>query len=249
MVSNSDPSGGDTIRKVRKISSGIEGLDSILRGGLIAGRPYSLIGGPGSGKSVLAWQFLLEGVNKGENTLYITLDEPHYEIRANMESLGINDDRIKIMDLSPEDLMAEGDVTSLTFLDDELPRQIGKLRPLRVVLDSTTTLKALAESPIAARRRILSIMRILSEKEEEDRLHPPITSLLITELDDGSYPLESYLSRGVIRLYNSMVDGTRIRAVLIEKMRGTDFDEHMRPLRITKGGIYIADKDTLLVHP
>jgi circadian clock protein KaiC len=221
----------------------------MLNGGIIAGRPYSLIGGPGSGKSILGWQFLREGSINGDNTLYITLDEPHYEIRSNMDALGIDDDRIRIMDLSPEDLSNEGDLSSLTFLDKELPMQISKLRPLRIVLDSTTSLRALESDPVVARRRILSLMRLLSEKGEDDKIHPPITSLLITEDYGEKVPIEAYLSRGVIRLNNCMIRGSRVRSVVIEKMRGTDFDGHMRPLRITNGGVHIADKDTLITTP
>lgn len=237
------------MRPIRKIPTGIEGLDRMLRGGLIAGRPYTVVGGPGSGKSIMAWQFLSEGVKKGENTLYITLDEPHYEIRSNMEDLGINDERIRIMDLSPEDLFHEGEVSSLSFLEKELPKQIEKLRPLRVVLDSTTSIRALEPDPVTARRRILSLMKLLSEKEEEDRFHPPITSILITEEDELTRPVESYLSRGVIRLHNTMVRGSRVRALVIEKMRGTDFDEQMRPLRIGKGGVKVEEGDTLIHTP
>lgn len=240
---------GTDMRKIRKIPTGIQGLDNMLKGGLVAGRPYSVIGGPGSGKSVLAWQFLLKGVENNENALYITLDEPHYEIRSNMDSLGIFDDRIKIMDLSPEDIMYEGELSPLSFLDKELPKQIEKFRPLRVVLDSTTSLKAMAEDDLTARRHILALMKALSEKEEEDKYHPPITSMLITEQDDESHPLETYLSRGVIRLYNSSVKERRVRAILVEKMRGTGFDEGMRPVRITKGGMQVADKDPLISYP
>jgi len=237
------------MRSIRKIPTGIEGLDRMLRGGLVAGRPYTIVGGPGSGKSILGWQFLLEGVKKGDNVLYITLDEPHYEIRSNMENLGIDDERIKIMDLSPEDLFHEGEVSSLSFLETELPEQIIKLRPLRVVLDSTTSIRALESDPVVARRRILSLMKLLSEKEEEDKFHPPITSMLITEDDDMGDPVESYLSRGVIRLHNSVIRSSRVRSVVIEKMRGTDFDEQMRPIRIVKGGLSVEEGDTLILTP
>lgn len=239
----------EILRSIRKITTGIQGLDRMLRGGLVAGRPYTLLGGPGSGKSILGWQFLKEGMNLGENALYITLDEPHYEIRSNMEELGINDDRIRIMDLSPEDLFHEGEVSSMAFLDKELPEQILKLRPLRVVLDSTTSIRALEPDPVVARRRILSLMKLLSEKEEEDKIHPPITSLLITEDYGEGTPVEAYLSRGVIRLHNTIVRGSRVRAVMIEKMRGTNFDEQLRPLKIRKGGMFVADQDTLISFP
>ena len=235
------------MKPARKISTGIQGLDAMLRGGLIAGRPYSIVGGPGSGKSILAWQFLLQGRKEGENTLYITLDEPHFEIRTNMESMGLFDEGIKIMDLSPEDISHEGEVSSLSFLDTELPRQMMRLRPTRIVLDSTTSIKALEKDPVSARRRILALMRLLSTREDGTD-EPPITSLLLTEIDDEGPPLESYLARGVIRLHNSVVRGARVRALVVEKMRGTDFDENMRPMRIGKGGVYIADKDVMIIQ-
>ncbi|OYT43711.1 hypothetical protein B6U90_06680 [Thermoplasmatales archaeon ex4484_6] len=237
------------MERIRKISTGVEGLDRMLDGGLIAGRPYSVIGGPGSGKSIMGWQFLRQGVANGENTMYITLDEPHYEIRANMDQIGLDDPSIRIMDLSPEDMFHEGEVSSLNFLERELPVQIEKLRPLRVVLDSTTSIRALEKDEVNARRRILSLMKLLSERGGADPSHPPITSLLLTEDDGRAVPVESFLARGVIRLVNSIVRGSRVRAVLIEKMRGSPFDDHMRPLRIGQGGMRVADTDTLITSP
>jgi len=228
-----------------RISTGVAGLDAMLRGGLIEGRPYVVIGGPGAGKSILGWQFLLEGARRGESTLYITLDEPHDEIRANMETLEIMDPAIKIMDLSPEDIDKEGEVTSLSHLDMELPAQLAKLRPRRVVFDSTTSIRAMDPDPVRVRRRILSLMKTLSDHKE--LIGEGLTSLLIAEDDGGENPLEGYLSRGLIRLHNEMVKGVRMRAVSIEKMRGIQFDEHMRPIKIGKGGIYVAAQDTIII--
>lgn len=221
----------------------------MLNGGLVAGRPYAVIGPPGAGKSLLGWQFLLEGARKGEKTLYITIDEPHYEIRSNMQELGLDNPQIKIMDISPEDMGNEGSITPLSFFDRELPRQIDKLRPVRVVLDSTTSLRSLSDDDVSARRRILSLMRTLSEKEEEDKAHPPITSLLIIEETGERFPSETYLARGVIRLFNTMDGSKRIRGVLVEKMRGSGFDESVRPLRISDKGLLIGERDSMIYDP
>jgi circadian clock protein KaiC len=234
---------------LRRISTGVQGLDLMLKGGLMAGRPYTVIGGPGSGKSILGWQFLREGQRNGESTLYITLDEPYYEIRANMEAIGTFDPGIKIMDLSPEDMAHRGDGSFSVYLENELPRQLARISPERVVLDSTTTIKALEKDPLSARRAVLSLMKLLSEKKERGGGIDQITSLLISEVEDQPHPMETYLSRGVIRLHNAIVRGNRVRAVEIEKMRGTDFDEQMRPLRIAKGGLQVAERDTLITFP
>ncbi|HHD16294.1 MAG TPA: hypothetical protein ENK47_06250, partial [Euryarchaeota archaeon] len=108
---------------------------------------------------------------------------------------------------------------------------------------------ALEKDEVNARRRILSLMKLLSERGGADPSHPPITSLLLTEDDGRAVPVESFLARGVIRLVNSIVRGSRVRAVLIEKMRGSPFDDHMRPLRIGQGGMRVADTDTLITSP
>jgi KaiC/GvpD/RAD55 family RecA-like ATPase len=153
------------------------------------------------------------------------------------------------MDLSPEDMVHKGEGSFSVYLEKELPRQLARLNPERVVLDSTTSVKALEKDPLTARRSILSLMKLLSERTEKGGGIDPITSLLISESGGESYPMESYLSRGVIRLHSSVVRGNRVRAVEIEKMRGTDFDEQMRPLRIGRGGIQVADRDTLIDFP
>lgn len=219
----------------------------MLKGGLIEGRPYTVIGGPGAGKSILGWQFLAEGAKHNESTLYVTLDEPHDEIRSNMEALEIMDPAIRIMDLSPEDIDREGDISSLTHLDMELPAQLMKLKPRRIVFDSTTSIRAMDHDQVQARRRVLSLMKTLSDHTNSDLL--PMTSILIAEQDEGNYPLEGYLSRGLIKLHSEMVRGVRVRAISIEKMRGTSFDEHLRPVKIGKGGLYVAAQDSVIIGP
>jgi len=229
---------------MNRISTGIVGLDEMLKGGLIEGRPYTVIGGPGSGKSLLGWQFLREGVRAGGSSLYVTLDEPFYEIKENTSALGIFEPGIRIMDLSPEEFSREGEVSALSFLDRELPLQLRRLKPDRVVFDSITTVKALEADLVTARRRILSLMRSLSRKGNEGE--GPITSILIAESSEEKLPLEAYLARGVVLLHNRMIKGSMIRAISITKMRGTRFDERLRPLRIDAGGMEVIHTETLL---
>ena len=82
------PTSTNTSTTIRKIPSGIPGLDKMLEGGFIEGRPYLIIGGPGAGKSIFTMQFLMVSLTRGENALYVTLEEPFDEIRQNMATFG-----------------------------------------------------------------------------------------------------------------------------------------------------------------
>jgi KaiC/GvpD/RAD55 family RecA-like ATPase len=217
---------------MRKMRTGVQGLDKMLNGGLIEGRPYLIIGGPGAGKSILAVQFLMMSVSRGESSLYITLDEPYNEIRQNMATFGWNTSKIRILDLSPEGSFADTEGKDLDHLFDELKHELETQKHKRVAFDSTTTLRMLDETDFKARRRISSIMKLLAKSKA--------TTLLICEADTKELPVESFLARGVIKLYTTTVSGEKIRAVGIDKMRGTAFDEHIRPFSISEKGIQVA---------
>ncbi len=217
---------------MRKIQSGIPGLDKMLHGGFIEGRPYLVIGGPGAGKSIFTMQFLMVAINRGENALYVTLEEPFNEIRQNMATFGWDTSKVRILDASPEGREKDMEDYSLDYLATELAHELDTKRHKRVAFDSTTTLRMLDQSDYMARRRILSIMKILANSN--------CTSLLICEGGTREIQMESFLARGVIKLYTTTVSGEKIRAIGIEKMRGTSFDEHIRPFSITNTGIQVA---------
>lgn len=222
----------DQSMTMRKIKTGIPGLDKMLFGGLIENRPYLVIGGPGAGKSILAMQFLMVSVNRGENSLYVTLEEPYNEIRQNMSNFGWNTSKVRILDVSPEGSEEDIDAYNLDYLTKELKNELELKSHKRVVFDSTSTLRLLDESDFKARRRISSIMKMLADAK--------CTSLLICEGETDELHMESFLARGVVKLYTTTVSGEKIRAIGIEKMRGTAFDEHIRPFSITNEGIQVA---------
>jgi circadian clock protein KaiC len=221
----------EPVMTMRKTPSGIPGLDKMLNGGFIEGRPYLIIGGPGAGKSILTMQFLMVALNRGENALYVSLEEPYDEIRQNMATFGWDTSRVRILDASPEGRDTDMEDWSLDYLAKELKHELETKNHKRVAFDSTTTLRMLDQSDYMARRRILSIMKILANAK--------CTSLLICEDDTKNISMESFLARGVIKLYTTTVSGEKIRAMGIEKMRGTSFDEHIRPFSITNKGIQV----------
>src|SRR3989337_2811900 len=85
-----------------RVSTGVQGLDLMLRGGLPKSRPYIITGPPGSGKSILAMHFLVDGMRRGESCMLVALDEPPSEIKANMSSFGWSVDELTTLDATPD---------------------------------------------------------------------------------------------------------------------------------------------------
>src|SRR6201992_2812319 len=152
---------------VEKAKTGVEGLDDILAGGLSRGNVFLLEGAPGAGKTTIAMQFLLEGAKAGESCLYITLSETELELRASAASHGWTfPPAITVFELIPPDsLLQEDQKQSLLYSSDlelgEATKQIfaavEKVKPKRIVLDSLSEIRLLAQSSLRYRRQILSI--------------------------------------------------------------------------------------------
>jgi circadian clock protein KaiC len=146
------------------VSTGITGLDQLLRGGLTPNRMYLVEGYPGTGKTTLALQFLLEGRARGEQTLYVTLSETETELNAIALSHGWTLDGIRIFPLPvSEGISPEDQYTLYHPAEIELGETVkgvlavvDELRPARIVFDSLSELKLLARDPLRYRRQILA---------------------------------------------------------------------------------------------
>ena len=150
-----------------KARSGISGLDDILSGGFSRGHVFLLEGAPGTGKTTVALQFLLEGARAGEKCLYITLSETERELREGAASHGWKlEDSIEVFELlPPESLLDTEQQQSLLYSSDlelgEVTRQVldavERSRPDRVVLDSLSEIRLLAQGSLRYRRQILAL--------------------------------------------------------------------------------------------
>ena len=150
-----------------KAKSGIWGLDEILSGGFSREHMFLVEGEPGTGKTTIALQFLMEGARAGEKCLYITLSETERELRQGAASHGwLFDERIVVFELlPPESLLDSEQQQSLLYSSDlelgETTRQIfeavDRVKPSRVVLDSLSEIRLLAQSSLRYRRQILAI--------------------------------------------------------------------------------------------
>jgi circadian clock protein KaiC len=233
----------DTAQTSPKARTGVEGLDDILLGGLSPGHVYLLEGNPGTGKTTIALRFLLEGANVGEKGLYITLSESEAELRGGAASHGwALGDGIQVFELlPPESLLDEQHQQSLLYSSDlELGETtkavfeaIERAQPTRIVLDSLSEIRLLAQSSLRYRRQILAMKHYFAKLGA--------TVLMLDDLttDTNDKTVHS-LAHGVIRLEELAPSyGAERRRVRVIKYRGQSFRGGFHDLIISKGGVQI----------
>jgi len=155
-----------------KISMGIEGLDTVVGGGLDAGRVYLIEGTPGTGKTTLGLSFLLEGVGRGDSALYISLSESAPELHAVAESHGWSLDAVDVFELVTEaGLDADAEQTVLHPSELELGEtaravmaKVLELNPARIVFDSLSEIRLLAQNPQRYRRQVLALKHFFTQQ-------------------------------------------------------------------------------------
>ena len=224
-----------------RVSTGVGGLDHLLRGGLPAHRIHLVEGHPGSGKTTLGLQFLLEGVRQGESCMYITLSETAEELRSNAASHGWDLSGIHMQELQPADnLKPEEQYTlfhpseiELGDLSRNVFEAVEQFKPARAVLDSVSDMRLLARDPLRYRRQILGLKQFFVGRG--------CTLILLNEtgLSDTDAHIQS-LAHGVIRLEQAVHDfGVARRRLEIVKMRGVAYVGGFHDFRIRTGGMRV----------
>jgi circadian clock protein KaiC len=221
---------------------GIPGLDDVLGGGLERARTFLLEGSPGTGKTTIALQFLLTGAAAGERCLYITLSETEDELRATAAAHGWNLSGVELYELvPPENLLDEDQQQSLLYSSDlelgETTRRVfeafERVKPDRVVIDSLSEIRLLAQSSLRYRRQILAFKHYFAKSRATVLMLDDLT----TDVNDKTV---HSVAHGVVRLEEVAPEyGAERRRLRTIKYRGRPFRGGYHDATIKHGGVRV----------
>ncbi|MGM0421016.1 MAG: ATPase domain-containing protein [Bacillota bacterium] len=227
------------MKNVERKSTGLKGLDEILRGGLIPNRFYLVRGGPGTGKTTFGLHFLLDGIARGEKALFITFTEPAEKIKQNAARYGFDLDKIDFLDLNPDsnffeenqdyDLLSSDQMEQKPLLD-KIAASIEEIKPDRIFFDGITQLKYVASDQFKFRKQLLSLMQFTMKYN---------STILLTSEASSSNPDDDlqFLVDGVINL--DLVNNYSLHTINVSKMRGTSISKGIHSFKFTPGGLEV----------
>lgn len=242
----------ELLQEGEPVSSGSAALDYILEGGYAANRVHLLEGEPGAGKTTLGLQFLMEGVANGERCLYITLSESKPELLHVASTHGWDVSGIDIFELVPPELSLNPErEQSIVYASDlELGEtvqmvmdEVERVRPHRIVFDSLSEIRLLAQGPLRFRRQVLALKHFFAQRN--------CTVLFLDDLTQNGDDLSLHsLAHGVIRLDQvAMTYGAERRRLRVYKMRARPFRGGFHDFVIRTGGLQIFPRLVAGSHP
>jgi circadian clock protein KaiC len=225
-----------------RVKTGIAGLDYILRGGITPDRLYLIQGDPGAGKTTLAMQFLLEGAKAGEAGLYVTLSETKKELLSIAESHAWTLDGLELFELIPSEESLLPDSQTRMFHPSEVELSettrlvlaaVDRIKPTRVVFDSLSEMRLLAQNSLRYRRQILALKQFFAGRQ--------CTVLMLDDRTSDSHDLQlQSLAHGVVALEQLAPEyGAERRRLRIVKMRGAQYRGGFHDFCIQTGGLKV----------
>lgn len=234
-----------------KSLTGVPGLDSVMGGGYPSHHMFLVEGDPGTGKTTLALQFLLEGLRRGEKGLYVTLSETAEELRLVAASHGWSLDGIEIFELMPDEDALQPDAQYTVFHPSEVElttttqaifETVERVKPVRVVFDSLSELRLLARDSLRYRRQILGFKHFFAH-------HRATVLLLDDRTGDAGDPQLRSLAHGVLLLEQLALDyGAERRKVRVVKIRGVLYRGGYHDYTIRTGGLVVFPRLVAAEH-
>jgi len=227
------------IKEPERVSSGVYGFDELVEGGFENGSVNLVVGDSGSGKTIFALQFLIDGLKKGKTCLYITFEEKKEEFYKNMLDFGWNledyekKNKFFFLEYNPEKVKAMieeggGEIENIVF----------KNKISRLVIDSVTSFALLFEDELQKREASLALFDIIRKWK--------CTSILTLQEDPKNRKGESssleFETDSIILIYFVREKKKRERFIEVLKMRGTRHSNEIHPLEISNKGFYVSKK-------
>jgi circadian clock protein KaiC len=233
------------------ISTGNTGLDDILGRGFDADRVYLIEGRPGTGKTTLALQFLLEGVRRGERCLYVTLSESERELRSVVSRHGWTLSGIDVFELVPPEASLDPDQELTLFHPAEMELsettknildRVAEVNPRRVVFDSLSEMRLLSQNSLRYRRQILALKNFFAGRR--------CTVMMLDDVSSHGHDLQLHsIAHGVITLEQLALEyGAERRRLRVVKIRGMTYRGGYHDFTIETGGLAIYPRLVAAEH-
>jgi KaiC/GvpD/RAD55 family RecA-like ATPase len=226
----------------KRVATGIPGLDELVGGGFPEGSITMISGPPGIGKSILAMQYIHNGIAQGEPGIFLTIENNTDDVIEYAGNFGWDfkgyeeEGKLKIIDRG---MFGETDLElGLDF--GVLQDAMGAIKAKRLILDSVTLFNYMFKDEISRRLHMLRFMDLIKKHN--------CTSLMLSDQEENflnvKYHEEHFLSDGLIFLFWSRHRAENERCIWTVKIRGSAVDTHIRPMRITEQGVVVYSKET-----
>jgi circadian clock protein KaiC len=224
-----------------KVKTGISGLDEMINGGIPRRRHVALYGGPGCGKTSFAFEYIYRGAQKGENGVYITLEETVDDVIENMKNTFPMFTEVPKLIKDKKLFVIKPDKFELEEIANILEEKITDKDVKRAVIDSATMIRMAFGTDVEYRQTLFEFLSLLRNLDCTTLTTLEASTVIKSEMH---FDIEHFVMDGIINLYNLDREDRRIRALEIFKMRGTDHSRDLVPFKVTPSGIkvYVGEK-------